>query len=142
MSVLKALGDATVAGGRVDLFECPLLSTIEAFGRFEELRMQTNSHFAASEDVVGNNGVRDWRMAGSIEYWIMESDDVNIKPMYFDRLKVKECLQGQLMLIADLKERSRALQAETKARLSCKAAAEVLDVYMRAARASMPRDTV
>lgn len=43
---------------------------------FEAIQMATDTHFAASDDLTGNvkSGKQDW---------VMESDGVNVKPLYF-----------------------------------------------------------
>lgn len=76
-SVMKALGKATLPGGRVDLFACSLLKTAEGTAVFEAIQKDTDAHFAASDDLTGNargQGLQDW---------VMESDGVNVKPLYF-----------------------------------------------------------
>ena len=75
--VLHALGDATIDGGRVDLFTCSLLKTAEGRAFFDAVQSATAAHFAASDDLTGNakgKGQQDW---------IMESDQTDIAPLYF-----------------------------------------------------------
>ena len=79
MAVMKALGKATVparAGGRVDLFACSLLATPEGRAVFKAIQQETDAHFAASDDLTGN-------VKAGKQDWVMESDGVNIKPLYF-----------------------------------------------------------
>ena len=92
-SVLTALGKATVEGGRVDLFACSLLATPEGKLTFESIQRATATHFAASDDLTGNargaealneGGGGRGRGGGTRgQDWIMESDGVNVKPLYF-----------------------------------------------------------
>ena len=74
-AVLHALGAATVAGGRVDLFACSLLATAEGKAVFDAVQTSTETHFSASSDLTGN--------AQAGQDWVMESDGVNVKPLYF-----------------------------------------------------------
>ena len=77
VAVMQALGRATAAGGRVDLFACSLLATDAGSAIFAQIQRATETHFAASDDLTGNargQGLQDW---------VMESDGVNVKPLYF-----------------------------------------------------------
>jgi len=74
-SVMQALGRAVVPEGRVDLLSCELLATPAGKSFFELIQQETATHFAASDDITSNV-----RQGGD---WIMESDGVDIKPLYF-----------------------------------------------------------
>ena len=73
--VLSALGSAVAEGNTVDLFSCELLKTDAGKAVFKAIEVATKCNFAASDDLTGNpaNG-------GD---WIMESDGVNVKDVYF-----------------------------------------------------------
>ena len=77
IEVMRALGQATVAGGRVDLFACSLLKTKAGKTVFESIQKATDAHFAASDDLTGNSRGK------GLQDWVMESDGVDIKPFYF-----------------------------------------------------------
>jgi len=74
-SVMQALGRAVVPEGRVDLLSCELLGTPAGKAFFELIQQETATHFAASDDFTCN-----LRQGGD---WIMESDGVDIQPLYF-----------------------------------------------------------
>jgi hypothetical protein len=80
--VLAAFAEATKRGGRVDLLACNLLK--DKFGQ-DVLRMletRTATNFAASSNVTGNP-----KNGGD---WIMESDGINVGPIYFKNLEAFE----------------------------------------------------
>jgi len=77
--VLKALACATKKGGRVDLLACNLLK--DDFGKdvLKKIESRTSTNFAASSNVTGNP-----KNGGD---WVMESDGINIGPIYFKNLE-------------------------------------------------------
>jgi len=79
LQVMRAIGQATVENGRVDLFACALLATPQGTAVFERIQAETAAHFAASNDLTGNAA----RVGAPYQDWIMESDGVNVKPLYF-----------------------------------------------------------
>ena len=52
------------------------LKTEEGRAFFARLQQSTAAHFAASDDLTGNT-------KGGTQDWVMESDGVNIKDLYF-----------------------------------------------------------
>jgi hypothetical protein len=73
--VLTEVARCTQDGGRVDLLACNLLATEEGRRCFAAIEATTNTNFAASTDVTGNE-----KDGGD---WIMESDGVDISALYF-----------------------------------------------------------
>ena len=74
--VMDALAEAVVVGdGRVDLLACSLLKSREGKEVFQMIERETQVNFAASVDKTGNP-----KDGGD---WVMESDDVDIRDMYF-----------------------------------------------------------
>ena len=74
--VLEALAKATVEGGRVDLFACNLLASEEGKAVLKEIEAATATNFAASTNKTGNPTKDD-------SDWVMESDNVDVKGLYF-----------------------------------------------------------
>ena len=73
---MLALGRAVCDGaGRVDLFACSLLSTAEGREVFKAIEGEAKANFAASTDLTGNP-------KAGVD-WIMESDNVNVRDLYF-----------------------------------------------------------
>ena len=80
---------ASLASSRVDLLACGLAAT-EAGVRFvEKTETRLGVNFAASDDVTGNPA------AGGD--WILETDDINIKCLYFDLDKMA-AVEGSFLL--------------------------------------------
>lgn len=75
IAVMRALGKAVVPGGRVDLLCCELLATPAGKKLFDTIQVETETHFAASEDITSNV-----KQGGN---WVMESDGTDISPLYF-----------------------------------------------------------
>ena len=75
-ALMRAMGDATTSNGRIDLLACSLLNEEKGRMAFEAIEETSDAHFAASSDITGN--------AKSGGDWVMESDGVNIKSLYFD----------------------------------------------------------
>ena len=74
--VLRALADAVVDDGRVDLFACSLLGTETGREIFHSIERETKTNFAASEDATGNPS-----QPGAD--WVMESDGIDVFDLYF-----------------------------------------------------------
>jgi len=74
--VMEALGDAVLDGGRVDLFACSLLGNPEGKEAFAQIEELTGTNFAASTNKTGNPNDAE-------SDWVMESDNVDVKPLYF-----------------------------------------------------------
>jgi hypothetical protein len=80
---------ASLASSRVDLLACGLAAT-EAGVRFvEKMETRLGVNFAASDDVTGNPA------AGGD--WILETDNVNVKKLYFDSDKMA-AFEGSFLL--------------------------------------------
>jgi len=77
--VLKALAGATKKGGRVDLLACNLLKNDFGKELLKKIESRTRTNFAASSNVTGNP-----KNGGD---WVMESDNINIGPIYFKNLE-------------------------------------------------------
>jgi hypothetical protein len=78
-NVLEALAKATKPGGRVDLLACSLLK--DDFGKdvLKRIEALTGTNFAASSNDTGNP-----KNGGD---WVMESDGIDIGPIYFKNLE-------------------------------------------------------
>jgi len=76
MAVLEALAEGVEKNGRVDLLSCSLIATAEGKAFLQELETRTGCNFAASTDKTGNP-------SDSSTDWVMESDNVDIRPLYF-----------------------------------------------------------
>jgi len=77
ISFVRALGAASVRGGRVDFFSNPLLASDVSGPTFERIASLTESHFAASDDLAGS------AVLDASRGWIMTSDGTDVKPLYF-----------------------------------------------------------
>eukprot|EP01050_Picozoa_sp_SAG11_P014452 SAG11_NODE_1784_length_4260_cov_4.062245_1_plen_1072_part_10 len=79
--VIMALGHAVTSDddndddGRVDLFACSLLGSVEGQEVFDMIERETGANFTASDNLTGNP-----KDGGD---WVMESDNVDVRDMYF-----------------------------------------------------------
>jgi len=76
LAVLEALAEAVQTGGRVDLLACNLIASPQGKAFLQDLEKRTGCNFAASVDKTGNP-------KDATTDWIMESDDVDIRELYF-----------------------------------------------------------
>ena len=77
----KDVGSLVNDGGRIDLLACDMTSDARGDLLLSQLETLTGKDFAASSDPTGN-----------VQYggnWLLESDSVNVAPIYFDQMALE-----------------------------------------------------
>jgi hypothetical protein len=80
---------ASLAADRVDLLACALAATDAGVRFVEETETKLCVNFAASDDVTGN--------AASGGDWVLETDNINVKALYFEE-SLMEAFDGSFLL--------------------------------------------
>ncbi|EOD19158.1 hypothetical protein EMIHUDRAFT_430761 [Emiliania huxleyi CCMP1516] len=90
--VMRALGSAVVDGGRVDLLACSFYKDEKGKQVLAAIEEMTKTNFAASSNVTGNPALAD--REGHEGDWVLESDKVDIKSVYFEPDRLMKEFQG------------------------------------------------